>query len=224
MNPGLRVASLLLGACLIMSCGVPESSQAKSPETPLAKTGQIAPSAGQEAATFAGGCFWCMVAPFANLPGVVSVTSGYSGGKLPNPGYERVSAGDTGHAEAVQVIFDPKRVSFDKLLSVFWRSIDPTDAAGQFCDIGSQYRSAVFYHGETQKRQAQASRDALAATGALGAPIVTEITAYTAFYPAEDHHQDYYRKQELRYQIYRAGCGRDERLRRLHGKDAVTTH
>lgn len=110
------------------------------------------------------------------------------------------------------------------MLSIFWRSIDPTDAAGQFCDIGSQYRTAVFFHGAAQKQQAQASRDALAASGTLGAPIVTEITAYTGFYPAEDYHQDFYRKQELRYQGYRAACWRDARLRKLHGQDAVTSH
>jgi peptide-methionine (S)-S-oxide reductase len=124
----------------------------------------------------------------------------------------------------VQIVFDPKAVSYEKLLSIFWHSIDPTDAAGQFCDVGSQYRTAVFFHGPAQKQQAQASRDALAATGSLGAPIVTEITEFSAFYPAEDYHQDFYRKQELRYQGYRAACGRDAALRRLHGKAAVTSH
>jgi peptide-methionine (S)-S-oxide reductase len=217
----LHQSLLLLIAGVLLACGAPDSSHAKNAE---AKAHQTEPAAGQDVATFAGGCFWCMVAPFVDVPGVVSVTSGYSGGKVPNPTYEQVSAGDTGHAESVQVVFDPKKVSYDKLLSIFWHSIDPTNAAGQFCDIGSQYRTAVFYHGETQRQQAQASRDALAASGTLGAPVVTEITAYSGFYPAEEYHQDFYRKQELHYQAYRAGCGRDARLRQLHGKDAVTAH
>ncbi len=212
---------LVVASALLLACGVPNSSSAKSPAS---RTGQIEPAAGQDVATFAGGCFWCMVAPFVDLPGVVSVTSGYSGGDVANPSYEQVSSGNTGHAEAVQIVFDPRQLSFETLLSIFWRSIDPTDAAGQFCDIGTQYRTAVFFHGEQQRQQAIASRDALAATGSLGAPVVTEITAYTAFYPAEDYHQDYFRKNELRYQAYRAGCGRDARLRRLHGKDALTSH
>eukprot|EP00456_Euglypha_rotunda_P061012 TRINITY_DN5105_c0_g1_i6.p1 TRINITY_DN5105_c0_g1~~TRINITY_DN5105_c0_g1_i6.p1 ORF type:complete len:216 (+),score=40.38 TRINITY_DN5105_c0_g1_i6:1066-1713(+) len=211
-----RFTTLLLSACLLFACDASQSSPAKPR--------QAEPAAGQEVATFAGGCFWCMVAPFADLPGVVSVSSGYSGGKLPNPTYEQVSSGTTGHAESVQIVFDPKRVHYEQLLAIFWRSIDPTDAAGQFCDIGTQYRTAVFFHSEAQKQLALASRDALAASGTLGAPVVTEITAYTAFYPAEDYHQDFYRKQEIRYQSYRAGCGRDARLRQLHGNNAVTAH
>lgn len=218
-------AWLVSCAALIAGCESGSDKTAATPAgAPTTTTGQIEPAAGQEVATFAGGCFWCMVAPFVDEPGVASVTSGYSGGSVPSPTYEQVSAGDTGHAEAVQVIFDPQKVSFERLLAIFWRSIDPTDAAGQFCDIGSQYRTAVFFHGDTQKQQAQASRDALAATGKLGAPIVTEITAYSSFYAAEEYHQDFYRKKEMRYQAYRAGCGRDARLRQLHGKDAVTAH
>lgn len=220
----LRIVSSLLSACLLLACGVPESSPLEPPKTASSATRQIDPEPGQEVATFAGGCFWCMVAPFVDLPGVVSVSSGYSGGNVADPTYEQVSTGNTGHAEAVQIVFDPKRISYEKLLSIFWRSIDPTNAAGQFCDIGSQYRTAVFFHGAAQQAQARASRDALAASGTLGAPIVTEITAYAAFYPAEEVHQDFYRKQELRYQAYRAGCGRDAELRRLHGKLAVTAH
>lgn len=214
-----RRSLVTLIASLLLACGSHDSGAA----TP-AKSGQVEPAAGQDVATFAGGCFWCMVAPFVDLPGVVSVTSGYSGGRVPNPSYERVSSGSTGHAESVQIVFDPKKVSYDRLLTIFWHTIDPTDAAGQFCDIGSQYRTAVFYHGDTQKKLAEASRDALAASGTLTAPIVTEITAYTAFYPAEDYHQDYFRKSEYRYQAYRAACGRDARLRQLYGKDAVTAH
>jgi peptide-methionine (S)-S-oxide reductase len=175
-------------------------------------------------ATFAGGCFWCMVAPFEKLPGVMSVTSGYTGGHVPNPSYDQVSTGTTGHAESVQVIYDPDKVSYDKLLDVFWHSIDPTSPKRQFCDSGDQYRTAIFYEDDEQKRKATASRDALAASGVLKAPIVTEIVATGAFYPAEEYHQDYYRKKELEYQIYRHACGRDQRLQELYGNKAETAH
>ncbi len=173
-----------------------------------------------ETAIFAGGCFWCMVPPFKNLPGVLSVTAGYTGGHLANPSYEQVSSGETGHAESVQVVFDPAKVGYDRLLDVFWHNIDPATPQQQFCDVGDQYRTAIFYHGEEQKRLAIASRDALAASGVLKGPIVTQIVAATAFYPAEDYHQDYYLKNELRYQIYRHGCGRDQRLKQLYGDKA----
>lgn len=172
-------------------------------------------------ATFAGGCFWCMEPPFKKLPGVVSVTSGYTGGTVPNPTYHQVSEGDTGHAEAIQVIYDPSKISYDNLLDVFWHNIDPTTSKRQFCDSGDQYRTAVFYHDDKQKAQAIASRDALAKSGVLkGAPIATEITAASAFYPAEEYHQDYYRKEELRYRLYRQGCGRDRRLQQIYGAEA----
>ncbi|HZR34800.1 MAG TPA: peptide-methionine (S)-S-oxide reductase MsrA [Nevskia sp.] len=173
-----------------------------------------------ETATFAGGCFWCMVPPFKNLPGVISVTSGYTGGHLPNPTYEQVSSGDTGHAESVEVVYDPARIDYPRLLDVFWHNIDPTTPARQFCDSGDQYRTAIFYHGEAQKQQALASRDALAKSGVLKGPIVTQIVAAGPFYPAEQYHQDYYLKNELRYQIYRHGCGRDRRLKELYGEQA----
>ena len=172
---------------------------------------------GTATATFAGGCFWCMVAPFQKLPGVISVTSGYAGGHLPNPTYEQVSSGTTGHAESVQIVYEPGRIGYDKLLDVFWHNIDPTTPKRQFCDSGDQYRTAIFYEGEEQKRLALASRDALAASGVLKAPIVTEIVAATKFYPAEQYHQYYYQKKELEYQIYRRACGRDKRLRELWG-------
>jgi peptide-methionine (S)-S-oxide reductase len=173
-----------------------------------------------ETATFAGGCFWCMVPPFKNLPGVVSVTSGYTGGHVPNPTYEQVSGGDTGHAESVEVVYDPAKVDYPKLLDVYWHNIDPTTPARQFCDSGDQYRTAIFYHGETQRQQALASRDALAKSGVLKGTIVTQIVAASTFYPAEQYHQDYYVKNELRYQIYRHGCGRDRRLKELYGEQA----
>jgi peptide methionine sulfoxide reductase msrA/msrB len=171
-------------------------------------------------ATFAGGCFWCMEAPFDKVPGVVSTTSGYAGGRVKSPTYEQVSGGGTGHAEALQVAYDPARVSYEQLVEVFWRNVDPTDPGGQFCDRGTQYRTAIFYDGETQKRAAEQSKRALEASGRLPKPIVTEIVPLDAFYPAEDYHQDFYRKNPLRYMTYRAGCGRDRRLKELWGDEA----
>jgi len=179
------------------------------------------PPANLARATFAAGCFWCVEPPFDKLPGVVSTTSGYAGGRVKNPTYEQVSSGSTGHAEVVQVAFDPSRVSYERLLEVYWRNVDPTDAGGQFCDRGSQYRSAIFYEGEAQKRAALESKRALAASGRLKKPIVTEIAPLEAFYPAEDYHQDFCRKSPLRYNTYRAGCGRDRRLKDLWGDEAV---
>lgn len=177
------------------------------------------PGPGQAVATFAGGCFWCMEPPFDEIEGVVATISGYTGGSVPDPGYEQVSAGGTGHAEAVRVLYDPERVSYARLLEVFWRNIDPLSANRQFCDAGEQYRSAIFVHDEAQARAAEASREALAKSGRLAGRIVTEIVAASAFYPAEDYHQDYYRKNPVRYKFYRFNCGRDERLRELWGGD-----
>lgn len=176
---------------------------------------------GNEIATFAGGCFWCMEPPFKKLAGVKSVVSGYSGGHVDRPTYRQVSRGDTGHAEVIQVVYDPARINYAQLLAVFWRNIDPTTPRRQFCDSGDQYRTAIFFHDEAQRKAAEASRDALAASGILrGAPIATEITAFTRFWPAEDDHQDYYRKEALRYRIYREQCGRDQRLKQLYGAAA----
>jgi peptide-methionine (S)-S-oxide reductase len=172
-----------------------------------------------EIATFAGGCFWCMVPPFKNLPGVVSVTAGYTGGRLANPTYEQVSSGQTGHAESVQVVFDPKTVSYEKLLDIYWHNIDPTTERGQFCDWGSQYRTAIFYHDERQKRLAFASIGVLKKTEHLRY-VATQIVPAGPFYPAEAYHQDYYLKNEIRYQQYRQACGRDERLKELYGAHA----
>ena len=168
-------------------------------------------------ATFAGGCFWCMEPPFDKLDGVISTTSGYTGGHQPNPTYEAVSAGVTGHAEVVQVVYDPAKISYQELLQVYWRNIDPLDAKGQFCDKGSQYRSAIFYHDAEQKRLAEASRQTLAESGKLAGPIVTEIIAAGTFYPAEAYHQDYYQENPARYHFYRYTCGRDKRLEQLWG-------
>jgi peptide-methionine (S)-S-oxide reductase len=173
-----------------------------------------------ETATFAGGCFWCMEPPFEKLDGVSSVTAGYTGGRVANPTYEQVSDGGTGHAEAVQIVFDPKKVSYSKLLDLFWHNIDPTAKDRQFCDVGDQYRSAIFYHGAEQKKLAEASRQELQASGRIGRPIVTEIVEAGPFYPAEEYHQDYYKKNPLRYRFYRNGCGRDARLQEVWGADA----
>ncbi len=170
-----------------------------------------------ELATFAGGCFWCMEHPFDELPGVVSVTVGYTGGHTKNPTYEEVSAGGTGHAEAVQVVYDPAKISYRKLLDVFWHNVDPTDPNGQFCDRGSQYRSAIFYHNEEQRKAAEESLKELEKNKPFPGQIVTRIVAATEFWPAEEYHQHYYRKNPFRYRFYRLGCGRDARLKELWG-------
>ncbi len=168
-----------------------------------------------EQATFAGGCFWCMESPFEKLAGIEKVISGYAGGTVENPTYEQVSSGTTGHAEVIQVHYDPSRVDYQTLLDVFWRQIDPTDAGGQFVDRGRQYRSAIFYHTEEQRILAEQSKAALAASGRYDKPIVTEIVPYANFYPAEDYHQDYYKKNPLRYHFYRSRSGRDGYLERI---------
>ncbi len=177
-------------------------------------------SAGQKTATFAGGCFWCMEPPFDKLDGVLSTTSGYTGGHKENPTYKEVSAGGTGHAESVQVVYDPEKISYSRLLEIFWHNIDPLARNRQFCDGGDQYRSAIFYYDEEQRLLAEASREALEASGRFGQPIVTEIRAAGAFWPAEEYHQDYYKKNSISYRFYRWSCGRDKRLEELWGKEA----
>jgi peptide-methionine (S)-S-oxide reductase len=185
-------------------------------------TGTLFPKLGHSArnatatATFAGGCFWCMEQPFDDLDGVISTTSGYTGGNLKNPTYEQVSAGGTGHAEAVQIVYDPARISYATLLDVFWRNIDPLARDRQFCDVGNQYRSAVFYHNADQKKSAETSLLSLEKT--RGWKIATEIVPAGPFYLAEEYHQDYYRKNPLRYKFYRGSCGRDKRLKELWGE------
>jgi len=170
-----------------------------------------------EEATFAGGCFWCMEHPFDALPGVVSVTSGYTGGQKKNPTYNEVSAGGTGHAEAVKIVYDPSRTGYGKLLDVFWHNIDPTTKDRQFCDSGNQYRSAIFYHTEEQRREALQSKEALEKSKPFKEPVVTEVVNSAEFYPAEEYHQHYYKKNPIRYRYYRTGCGRDKRLKELWG-------
>jgi peptide-methionine (S)-S-oxide reductase len=185
--------------------------------TTLSTLSAAAATSGHAIATFAGGCFWCMEPPFDELDGVLSTTSGYTGGHKQNPTYEEVSTGTTGHTEAVQVKYDPTRITYERLLEVFWRNIDPVTANAQFCDHGSQYRSGIFYHDAAQRRLAEESKRALETSGRFKTPIVTEIGEARTFYPAEAYHQDYYKKNPIRYKFYRAGCGRDRRLADLWG-------
>ncbi len=173
-----------------------------------------------EIATFAGGCFWCVESDFDGVPGVVKTISGYTGGLLKDPSYKQVVAGGTGHIEAVQIHFDPKKVSYEKLLDVFWHSVDPTDDGGQFCDRGLSYSTAIFANSPEQKKAAEASRKMLMEAGKLDKPVVTPIREARPFYAAEDYHQDYYKKNPLQYRFYRYGCGRDARIQALWGKDA----
>jgi len=186
---------------------------AESPEPQVA-----APAPSERAvAIFAGGCFWCMEPPFDALPGVLSTTSGYTGGSVPNPSYEQVSSGTTGHLESVKVEYDPAQVSYAQLLDVFWHNVDPTDSGGQFCDRGQQYTTGIFTTGEEQRVAAQEAKDALDESHRLPHPVVTAIRPAGPFYPAEEYHQNYYRKNPLRYKVYRAGCGRDHVLEQLWG-------
>ena len=177
------------------------------------------PQRGTKTAIFAGGCFWCMEADFEKVEGVVSVISGYDGGDTPNPTYEEVSAGDTGYAESVLVEYDPARISYDELLEIFWHSVDPTTPNRQFCDVGHQYRTAIFVANDAQREAAERSLHEIEKSKPFAAPIVTEITTTTTFYPAEAYHQDYAKKHPLRYHYYRSRCGRDRRLEDLWGKD-----
>jgi len=183
-----------------------------------------APAAGANAAhataVFAGGCFWCMETAFEGLPGVSAVISGYTGGEKKNPTYEEVSAGGTGHAESVEVTFDPAKISYEQLLQVFWHNVDPLAAGHQFCDYGTQYRSAIFYRGEEQWKAAEESKRKLEEEPRFKGKIATQIVAATTFYPAEEYHQDFYKKNPVRYHTYRTGCGRDARLKELWGASA----
>jgi peptide-methionine (S)-S-oxide reductase len=195
----------LLGPALALLAVIVAATQSAG-QTPLLAT-----------AIFAGGCFWCEEAVFDAVPGVVSVTSGYAGGTTEHPTYEEVETGRTGHAESVEVVFDPQKIGYDKLLDLFWHNVDPVTPNAQFCDHGSQYRSAIFYTDEAQRRAAEASKAALEASGRFKHPIVTEIAAVSAFWPAEEYHQHYHVKNPVRYRYYRFGCGRDRRLEELWG-------
>ena len=188
---------------------------AAAPHTVLAATAD-----GFATATFAGGCFWCVESDFDAVPGVVETISGYTGGTVDNPTYKQVTAGGTGHREAVQIRYDPKQVSYERLLHVFWRSVDPTDDGGQFCDRGESYQTAIFVGSEEQRLLAEASREALEQSEVLDAPVVTPIEMAGAFYPAENYHQDYYTKNSVRYRFYRFSCGRDSRVQQVWGNEA----
>ena len=166
-------------------------------------------------ATFAGGCFWCMVPPFDAEPGVIETIVGYTGGSTENPTYKQVSAGGSGHAESIRIIYDPEIVSYDRLLEIFWKNIDPLDSNGQFCDKGSQYRSAIFYHNEEQKKLSKELKNRIEENGSRPGSIVTEIVSALTFYPDEEYHQEYYKKNPLRYKFYRRSCRRDKRLSEL---------
>lgn len=172
-----------------------------------------------ETAVFAGGCFWCMQPPFDRAAGVVRTEAGYTGGSVKNPTYEQISGGDTGHAEAVRVTYDPAKVSYEKLLDIFWRNVDPTTKDRQFADAGTQYRTAIFYLDEAQRKAAEASRERLAKSGKFKKPIVTEITRAGPFYRAEEYHQDYYKKNSVRYEMYKVGSGRAGFLKKLWGPE-----
>jgi len=209
--PKSRSPLIALAAVLCLAFSVPVLGQ---PQKPAAKAGAATTSA---KATFAGGCFWCMEPPYDKLDGVISTTSGYIAGHKKNPTYEEISTGRTGHTEAVEVVYDPAKISYQKLLEVFWRNIDPTVKDQQFCDVGSQYRTGVYYHNDEQKRAAEASKAALEKNKPFKGAIVTEIARATEFYPAEEYHQDYYVKNPVRYKFYRSGCGRDARLKQLWG-------
>ena len=204
-----------LFATVFLSAALLGAAVAQTPAAPA----KPAATAATAKATFAGGCFWCMEPPFDKLDGVISTTSGYTGGTKVNPTYQEVSAGITGHAEAVQVVYDPKKVTYEKLLDVFWHNVDPTQKDGQFCDHGTQYRTAIFAEDADQKRLAEASKAALAKSKPFKGDLVTEIVAASTFYPAEEYHQDYYLKNPIRYKYYRSGCGRDARLKELWGSD-----
>jgi len=171
-------------------------------------------------ATFAGGCFWCVESDFDTVPGVVETISGYTGGTAADPTYKQVTAGGTGHREAVQIRYDPKQVSYERLLHIFWRSVDPTDGGGQFCDRGESYQTAIFVGNEEERRLAEASKEALERSMVLDAPVVTPIEVGGEFYPAEDYHQDYYEKNPFRYRYYRFACRRDSKVQQVWGKQA----
>ena len=203
---------LLSFALLLAGLGFASAQMAPLPQ----------PGPGQAQAAFAGGCFWCTESDFDHVSGVISTTSGYTGGKAANPSYEQVSAGGTGHAEAVLVIYDPSKVSYKQLLTYYWRTVDPTVQDQQFCDHGSQYRTAIFVRNDEERKLAEASKKEVEAE--LKKPIYTQIVAAGPFYPAEEYHQDFYKKSPLRYKTYRAGCGRDARLQELWGAPGGGAH
>jgi peptide-methionine (S)-S-oxide reductase len=208
MKRSITAVAAGFAALLAWTALGPSSAQEPAPK----------PAEGQAVATFAGGCFWCVEADFDKVPGVVATTSGFMGGTTPNPTYKQVTAGGTGHIEVVQIIFEPKTVSYERLLDVFWKSVDPYDAGGQFCDRGESYTTAIFAHDQEQKKTAEASKAKLQKDGPLKQPITTEIRDAGPFTAAEEYHQNYYQKNPVRYAFYRNGCGRDARLEAIWGK------
>ena len=208
-------ALLLAAAAAVAGFG---SALSRAQQAPSQASPPVA--AGTARAVFAGGCFWCVESDFDKVPGVLKTTSGYTGGKLANPSYEQVSSKTTGHYEAVEVVFDPAKVSYAQLVEHFWRTIDPTDADGQFCDKGSPYRTAIFALDAAQLAAAQASKGAIEKSKPFASPIVTQVLMGGPFYPAEEYHQDYYKKNPVRYSYYRTSCGRDARLKQLWGAAA----
>lgn len=210
----LLARRLLAATLLVAASGVALAQNT----TPSAST--QAPASAK--AVFAGGCFWCVESDFDKVPGVLSTTSGYTGGTVPNPTYEQVSAKHTGHAEAVEIVFDPRKVSYEQLVEHYWRTIDPTTKDRQFCDAGSPYRTVIFAQDATQLKIAEASKAALEKSKPFKEPIVTEVVMGGPFYPAEEYHQDYYRKNPVRYSYYRLSCGRDARVKELWGSQAAS--
>jgi len=206
----MRLLAASIAALAVLGAFPGETAATEMPKVPP----------GDQVATFAGGCFWCMQEDFDKVTGVAHTVAGYTGGHTVNPTYEEVSSGTTGHAESVEVIFDPKKVTYKRLLEVYWTSVDPTVKDQQCCDVGTQYRTAIFYHDEEQRKEAEASRKQIEATKPFKAPIVTAIEMAGAFYPAEEYHQEYYLKNPVRYEFYRKGCGRDARLKELWGARA----
>ncbi|MEO8652179.1 MAG: peptide-methionine (S)-S-oxide reductase MsrA [Hyphomicrobiaceae bacterium] len=218
----------VLGRALSNAAGVMyalllATAVAVAQSTPAPKEAAKTADEASAVATFAGGCFWCMEPPFDAVDGVISTVSGFMGGKTLKPSYSQVSAGGTGHLEVMHVTYDPKKVSYEKLLEVYWHNIDPYDAGGQFCDRGHTYTTAIFAHTDEQKKLAEASKAELVTSGPFKQPIVTMIRDAGAFTAAEEYHQDYYKKNPVRYKYYRYSCGRDARLEAIWGK-AATTH
>ena len=211
MTKTQRLSTLLAVAVLLVGVIAVTSATEQTSETP-----QL--SDGLAKATFAGGCFWCMEPPFDKLDGVISTTSGYTGGERRNPTYQEVAGGRTRHAEAVEIVYDPSQISYGQLLNVFWMNVDPLTRNRQFCDGGAQYRTAIFFHDDEQKRLARDTKQRIDDSGRFGQPVVTEIVEAGEFWAAEEYHQDYYMKNPIRYKFYRYGCGRDKRLDELWGE------
>ncbi|MEO5831527.1 MAG: peptide-methionine (S)-S-oxide reductase MsrA [Rhodanobacter sp.] len=216
----LRRAFAGIGIALLVSANFAFDAQA-SQSAPTNAAATASKPDRVATAVFAGGCFWCVESDFDKVPGVISTTSGYTGGTTPNPTYEQVGSGNTGHAESVEIQFDPARVSYKQLVEHFWRTIDPTTRDREFCDVGTPYRTAVFAQDAEQLAIAEASKAALEKSKPFSAPIVTEVVQGGEFYPAEDYHQNYYKKNPIRYKVYRYRCGRDARLKQLWGDQAI---